>query len=110
MGNKGIFSGEQGNKSLELRETGEHTQFWETENIENQDFVFGEQGDKAIFFEGTRDRYPIWEGLTRPTSKGTFAGIFNLNVIISTFFIPFTSKRILINTRYFIKVRRKVFD
>ena len=31
---------------------------------------------------------------------GTFVGIFNVNVIISTMFILFNSKRILINTRY----------
>ena len=53
-----IFSGEQGNKGLNIRGTGEHRQFWGTGNIENQDFVFGEQGH---FFEG--NRYPPWEGL-----------------------------------------------
>ena len=52
QGNKGsFFSGEQGNKGLKIRGTGEHRQFWGTGNIENQDFVFGEQGH---FFEGNK--------------------------------------------------------
>ena len=56
LGNRGtraIFSGEQGNKGLKIRRTGEHRQFLGTGNIANQDFVFGEQGH---FFEG--NRYP----------------------------------------------------
>ena len=44
-----LFSGEQGDKNIKIRGTGEHRQFWGTGNIENQDFVFGEQGH---FFEG----------------------------------------------------------
>ena len=57
-GNRGIrpfISGEQGNKSLKLKERGEQRQFWGTENIENQDFDFGEQGKMPIFFRGTRE-------------------------------------------------------
>ena len=46
--------GEQGNKSLKLKGTGEQRQFWETGNIENQDF--GKQGKLPIFFRGTREQ------------------------------------------------------
>ena len=58
-GTRAIFSGEQGNKCLKIRETVEHRQFWGTGNIEgnieNQDFVFGEQGH---FFRGEQgNRY-----------------------------------------------------
>ena len=48
LGNRGIrpfISGEQRNKSLKLKGTGEtpeERQFWGTGNIENQDFDFGE--------------------------------------------------------------------
>ena len=51
-GTRAIF---QGNKSLKIRGTGEHMQFWGTGKIENQDFVFGEQGIKASFSRGTRE-------------------------------------------------------
>ena len=44
MGIRPFMSGEQGNKSLELKGTGEQRQFRGTGNIENQDFGFGEQG------------------------------------------------------------------
>ena len=47
---RAFFSGEQGNKGLKIKGTGEHRQFWGTGN---QDFVFGEQGH---FFRG--NRYP----------------------------------------------------
>ena len=60
LGNRGtraIFSGEQGNKGLKIRGTGEHKQFWGTGNIESQDFVFGEQGNKAIFSRWTGPQY-----------------------------------------------------
>ena len=56
LGNRGkrtIFSGEQGNKGLKIRGTGEHRQFLGTGNIENQDFVFW--GNKA-FFRGNKGR------------------------------------------------------
>ena len=49
--NRGIrsfISGEQGNKSLKLKGTGEQRQFWGTGNIENQDFDFGEQGNRYL--------------------------------------------------------------
>ena len=35
----------QGNKDLKMRGTGEHRQFWGTENIDHHDFVLGEQGN-----------------------------------------------------------------
>ena len=44
LGNRGIrpfISGKLGNKSLKLKGTGEQGQFWETGNIENQDFYLG---------------------------------------------------------------------
>ena len=63
-GTRAIFSGEQGNKGLKIRGTGEHRQFWGTGHIENQDFVFGEQGNKAIFSRGTSELVPTWEGLS----------------------------------------------
>ena len=44
-----FISGEQGNKSLKLKGTGEQRQFGGTGNIENQDFNFGEQGKMSIF-------------------------------------------------------------
>ena len=59
LGNREIrplVSGEQGNKSLKLKGTGEQRQFWGTGNIENQDFDFGEQGKMLIFFRGTREQ------------------------------------------------------
>ena len=52
LGNRGIrphISGEQGNKSLKLKGTGKQRQFWETGNIESQDFDFGEQGKMPFF-------------------------------------------------------------
>ena len=60
LGNRGIrpfISGEQRNKSLKLKGTGEQRQFWGTENIENQDFDFGEQGKTPIFSEEQGNRY-----------------------------------------------------
>ena len=53
IGNMGI-SGEQENKGLKMRGTGEQRQLWGSRNIENQDFDFGEQGNEAILFRGTR--------------------------------------------------------
>ena len=52
LGNRGtrvIFSGEQGNKGLKIRGTGEHRQFWGTGNIEIKILFLG---NKAIFFRG----------------------------------------------------------
>ena len=57
LGNRGIrpfISGEQGNKSIKLKGTGEQRQFWGTGTIENQDFDFGEQGKMPIFFQGNK--------------------------------------------------------
>ena len=51
MGIRSFISGEQGNKSLKLKETGEQRQFWGTGNIENQDFYFSEQEKMPIFQE-----------------------------------------------------------
>ena len=59
LGNRGIrlfISGEQGNKSLKLKGTGEQRQFWGTGNIENQNFDFKEQGRMPIVFRGTREQ------------------------------------------------------
>ena len=44
------FSGEQGNKSLNMKGTGEQRQFWETGNIENQDFSFWGTRENADLF------------------------------------------------------------
>ena len=44
-----FISGEQGNKGLKPKGTGEQRQFWGTGNIVNQDFYFGEQGKMPIF-------------------------------------------------------------
>ena len=63
LGNRGIrpfISGEQGNKRLKLKGTGEQGQFWGTRNLENQDKM-------PIFFSGEQgNRYPPpsrpWEG------------------------------------------------
>ena len=52
LGNRGIMpfiSGEQGNKSLKLKGTGEQRHLRGTGNIENQDFDFGNKG-KCRFF------------------------------------------------------------
>ena len=58
-GNKTIISGEQGNKDLKQKGTGEQRQFWGTGNIESQDFDFGEQGENAdVSFRGTREQVP----------------------------------------------------
>ena len=65
LGNRGIrpfISGEQGNKGLKLKGTGEQRQFWGIGNIENQDFDFGEQGKMTIFFRGTREQVPSLGG------------------------------------------------
>ena len=51
LGNRGIrpfISGEQGNKSLKLKGTGEQRQFLGTRNIDNRDFDLGEQGKMPI--------------------------------------------------------------
>ena len=53
-----FISGEQGNKSLKLKRTGEQKQFWGTWNIEKQDFDFGEQWKMPIVFRGTREQVP----------------------------------------------------
>ena len=62
LGNRVIrpfISGEQGNISLKLKETGERGQFWGTGKIKNQGFDFGEQGKMPIFFfRGTRQQVP----------------------------------------------------
>ena len=58
MGTRPFISGEQGNKSLKLKGTGEQMQFWGTGNIENQDLDFGEQGKMPNFFRGTREQVP----------------------------------------------------
>ena len=69
-----FFSGEQGNKGLKIRGTGEHRQFWGTGKIENHFFfcfVFGEQDH---FFEGNKGTgtsphtHARWEGLTTALS------------------------------------------
>ena len=58
-----FISGEQGNKSLELKGTGEQMQFWGTGNIENQDRFWGTK-ESNIFFSGEQgNKYPPWEGL-----------------------------------------------
>ena len=48
---RAFFSGEQRNRNLKIRGTGEHRQFWGMGKIENKDFVFGEQGH---FFDGNK--------------------------------------------------------
>ena len=63
LGNRGIrpfTSGEQTNKSLKLKGTGEQRQFGGTGNIEHQDFDSGEQGKMPFFFfRGKKEnRYP----------------------------------------------------
>ena len=82
LGNRGIrsfISGEQGNKSLKLKGTGEQRQFGGTGNIENQDFDLGEQGKMLIFSGEQGNRYPppspphptpptTWEGLIYPNA------------------------------------------
>ena len=62
QGTCAFISGEQGNKGLKMRGTGEHRSKNEGNrgpmailgNIENQHFCFWEQGNKAIYFRGTR--------------------------------------------------------
>ena len=54
QGTRAIFSGEQGNKGLIMKETGEQRQFCGTGNVGNRDFYFREQGKMAIYFRGTR--------------------------------------------------------
>ena len=61
LGKRGIrhfISGEQGNKSLKLKGTGEQRQLGGTGNIENQDFDLGEQGKMLIFSREQGNRYP----------------------------------------------------
>ena len=64
-------------------------------NDAHLDGKFSENKHSAKFeFETARQRVNnFWAAPTRPTKKGTFAGIFNVDVIISTVFKPFTSKR-----------------
>ena len=76
MGIRPFTSGEQGNKSLKVKETGEHRQFWGTGNIKNQDFDFGKQGKMPPIFRGTREQVhvPPWEGLSHtPSFKAVIA-------------------------------------
>ena len=71
LGNRGIrpfISGEQGNKSLKLKGTGEQRQFWGTGNIENQDLILGNKGKCRFFFQGNKGTGTpppprFWEGL-----------------------------------------------
>ena len=61
LGNREIrpfISGEQGNKSLKLKATGEQMQFWGTGNIENQDFDLAEQGKMPNVLGEQGNRYP----------------------------------------------------
>ena len=58
-----MLSGEQGNKGLKIKGTGEHSQFWGAGNMENQDFILGEQENKAIFSRGPREPVLLWKGL-----------------------------------------------
>ena len=53
---KPFISGEQGNKSLKRKRTGEQRQFWGTGNIESPDFDFVEQGYLCRFLRGTREQ------------------------------------------------------
>ena len=48
MGIRPFISGEQGNKSLKLKGTGEQRQFLGTRNIDNRDFDLGEQEKMPI--------------------------------------------------------------
>ena len=93
IGEQGHFSGEQGNKGLKIRGTGEHRQFCGTGNIENQDFVFGEQGNKTIFFfEGTREQIPPppWEGLNKGADQPA-----RMRSLISAFAVDFLDSIII---------------
>ena len=63
MGIRPYISGEQGNKSLKWKGTGEQRQFLGTGNIENQDFDFGEQAKMTIFFQGNKGTGTPWDGL-----------------------------------------------
>ena len=59
LGNRGIrpfISGEQGNKSLKLKGTGEPQQFWGTGNTENQVLILGNKGKMLIAARGTREQ------------------------------------------------------
>ena len=58
MVTKPFISGEQGNKSLKMKFTGEQMQFRGTGNIVNQDFDIEEQGKMQIYFRGTREQVP----------------------------------------------------
>ena len=66
LGNRGIrsfISGEQGNKNLKMKGTGEQRQFWGTGNIEHQDFDLGEKGKMPIFSGEQGNRCHPREGL-----------------------------------------------
>ena len=47
-----FISGEQGNKGLKMRETGEHQRQFGEQETGNQDFDFGEQSDDL--FQGNK--------------------------------------------------------
>ena len=63
--NSEALPGVLGNKGMKITGTGEHRPFWETGNIENQDFILG-LGEQGHFFEGNKGtgtpRFH-WEGL-----------------------------------------------
>ena len=83
MGRRAFFSGEQGNKGIQIRRTREQRQYSETGNIgiknlisgnrehRNQDFDVEKQGNKAIY-SGTREQVPSKEDLAAPVA-GTAA-------------------------------------
>ena len=82
-GTRGIFSGEQVNKGLKIRGTGEHRQFWGTGNIENQDFVFGEQG---LFLEGNKGTGTPPGRASLKVHCTSFAVFFLFKLIMNTIF------------------------
>ena len=53
-GTGSYISGEQRNRSLKVKGTGEQRQFGGIGNIKNQDFDFGEQRKMPIFFQGNK--------------------------------------------------------
>ena len=74
---KPFIPGEQGNKSLKLKEAGEPRQLWGTGNIKNQNFDSGEQRKMFVYFRGTRVMHPPGKAslVPKPTFKSRNEGL-----------------------------------
>ena len=92
LGNRKIrpfISGEQGNKSLKLKETGETKAFWGNREHRKSIFWLWRTRENAIFFQGnkgtgTTPRFP-WEGLNNSSNTDGSFTMANSNLVFSPY-------------------------